>query len=505
MDEYHVELGDMLELDKPLKEYIEASSEEYDKIKEINDKFSSLIIKRPEVKVEDNSGGSSGNSPVINIGDEDEEEGGESESDKQRNKRIQAELKAEKAKYYEELKELQEQYLNDSLMTSEEYNRFAEDLEQQHLERQLGIAGLEADKRAEIQEKIMQAKLKFRQECEKEDANERKTAEENKKKEQATYLSEQEKQFQLENENQMRSYVEGLITLTEYNENIKQLKTNYLKNMSEDEQLSEEQRKSFLKKIQQEELDDLTEKFEKKQTKEEEDKKKQEEYTDSLKSMATEYGESLGEMAAEGELSFKAFTRETLLMALDALEKILQMSMAEITMKNAAASAPLSFIGIAKAVAQNAALAASFAVVKGLVKKGFYTGGYTGSGEWDEPQGIVHSNEFVANRFAVSNPQVRPVLDLINAAQRQNTVSSLTASDISRVLPGQQNATQTSVNVVQSADPQLVAVLAECRTTMAEMKKKLDEPIFAYTRVSGKYGINEAQRINKTITNNASR
>jgi delta-aminolevulinic acid dehydratase/porphobilinogen synthase len=40
---------------------------------------------------------------------------------------------------------------------------------------------------------------------------------------------------------------------------------------------------------------------------------------------------------------------------------------------------------------------------------------------------------------------------------------------------------------------------------MAEMKKKLDEPIFAYTRVSGKYGINEAQRINKTITNNASR
>jgi TP901 family phage tail tape measure protein len=505
MKQYKIDVGDMEEVAKPLRQYIEASAKEYDKIKEIENKFGSLIIKTPEIKVEEGGESGGGQSPLISIGDEDEGEDGESETDKQRKKRVQAELKAEKAKYYDELRELQEQYLSDTTMTAEEYNRFAEDLEMQHLERQLAIAGLEQDKRAEIQEKIMQDKLKFRQQCEKEDANERKTAEENKKKEQATYLSEQEKQFQLENENQMRSYVEGLITLTEYNENIKQLKTNYLKNMSEDEQLSEEQRKSFLKKIQQEELDDLTKKFEKKQTKEEEDKKKQEEYTDSLKSMATEYGESLGEMAAEGELSFKAFTRETLLMALDALEKILQMSMAEITMKNAAASAPLSFIGIAKAVAQNAALAASFAVVKGLVKKGFYTGGYTGSGEWDEPQGIVHSNEFVANRFAVSNPQVRPVLDLINAAQRQNTVSSLTASDISRVLPGQQNATQTSVNVVQSADPQLVAVLAECRTTMAEMKKKLDEPIFAYTRVSGKYGINEAQRINKTITNNASR
>jgi TP901 family phage tail tape measure protein len=489
MDEYHVELGDMLELDKPLKEYIEASSEEYDKIKEINDKFSSLIIKRPEVKVEDNSGGSSGNSPVINIGDEDEEEGGESESDKQRNKRIQAELKAEKAKYYEELKELQEQYLNDSLMTSEEYNRFAEDLEQQHLERQLGIAGLEADKRAEIQEKIMQAKLKFRQECEKEDANERKTAEENKKKEQATYLSEQEKQYQLVNENQMRKYVDGLISLAEYNESVKQLKANYLKSMSEDEQLSEEQRKNFLNKIHQEEVSDLEKSFEKKQSKEEEDKKKQEDYAKSLESMATEYAESLGEMAAEGELTFKSFTRETLLLALDALEKTLQMSMAEITMKNAAASAPLSFIGIAKAAAQNAALAASFAVVKGLIKKNFYTGGYTASGEWDQPQGIVHSNEFVANRFAVSNPQVRPVLDLINMAQRQNTVSSLTAADISRVLPTQQGTSQASVNVVQTTDPELVSVLAECRKTISEMKKRLDNPIAPVITISGRSGL----------------
>jgi hypothetical protein len=337
----------------------------------------------------------------------------------------------------------------------------------------------------------MQAKLKFRQECEKEDANERKTAEENKKKEQATYLKEQEKQFQLENENQMRKYVDGEISLEEYNKNIKQLKADYLKRMSEDETLSEEQRKSFLDKINQEEVDSLKAKVDAKTAKLKEEQQKQEEYAKNIKDLAAEYAESLGEMIANGELTFKSFTKETLLIAFDALEKTLQMSMAEISMKNAAASAPLSFLGIAKAAAENAALVASFAVVKGLVKKNFYTGGYTASGKWDEPQGIVHSNEFVANRFAVANPQVRPVLDLINAAQSQNTVSSLTASDISRVLPTQQGTSQASVNVVQTTDPNLVAVLAECRATISEMKKRLDNPVAPIIAISGRSGLKQ--------------
>ncbi len=40
-------------------------------------------------------------------------------------------------------------------------------------------------------------------------------------------------------------------------------------------------------------------------------------------------------------------------------------------------------------------------------------------GEWDKPQGIVHSNEFVANRFAVANPEILPVLKLIDTAQKE--------------------------------------------------------------------------------------
>ena len=72
-------------------------------------------------------------------------------------------------------------------------------------------------------------------------------------------------------------------------------------------------------------------------------------------------------------------------------------------------------VGIAKASAKIVLITAAFETAKGILG-GFYTGGYTGGGDWDEPKGVVHSNEFVANRFAVANPAVRPVLDLIDVA-----------------------------------------------------------------------------------------
>ena len=43
----------------------------------------------------------------------------------------------------------------------------------------------------------------------------------------------------------------------------------------------------------------------------------------------------------------------------------------------------------------------------------------------------VHEGEFVANHAAVNNPQLLPALRLIDMAQRNNTVGSLTALDLS--------------------------------------------------------------------------
>lgn len=65
-------------------------------------------------------------------------------------------------------------------------------------------------------------------------------------------------------------------------------------------------------------------------------------YTDMAKGIAEDYGQTLGEMIANGELTMKSFLRETLLMAVDALEKVIEIAVVEITAKNAAATAPLS-------------------------------------------------------------------------------------------------------------------------------------------------------------------
>lgn len=71
---------------------------------------------------------------------------------------------------------------------------------------------------------------------------------------------------------------------------------------------------------------------------------------------------------------------------------------------------------------------------------GYYEGGYTGGNRYRKEAGVVHEGEFVANHNAVNNSSIRPALDLIDRAQRTNTVGSLTADDITRSL-GQGSST----------------------------------------------------------------
>nr|WP_321409340.1 hypothetical protein [uncultured Carboxylicivirga sp.] len=69
-----------------------------------------------------------------------------------------------------------------------------------------------------------------------------------------------------------------------------------------------------------------------------------------------------------------------------------------------------------------AAIAAT--AIQGLGSK--KEGGYTGSSSSDdEPMGIYHANEFVANATAVRNPTIRPVLDAIDIAQKNGTISTI--------------------------------------------------------------------------------
>lgn len=404
-------------------------------------------------------------------------------------------LVKEEKEYFSELAHLKQLYIDSDLMTQEEYARLVEDLEMQHLNRQLDIAGMEPDEIEKINQKILDAQIKFKERCRQEDDKEYKEA-------QQRALTAREKRYQLDIEAAARYHYQNLTSEEDYLRLLSDLEYGYYSDMLANYQLTEQQKADFQKQINANRLKEDEREYQKRKEAQDKERALAQKYTDMAKGIAEDYGQTLGEMIANGELTMKSFLRETLLMAVDALEKVIEIAAVEITAKNAAATAPLSFIGIAKAAAQIAAIKVAFAAVKGMIGN-FYTGGFTGSGEWDRPQGIVHSNEFVANRFAVANPAIRPVLNLIDHAQRTNTVGSLTASDVSAVV-----APSAVVPVSEGGtevDLELYRLVVECTETMKKVKSRLQEPLVAETYVTGKHGINQAQKEYNRLNNNKSR
>lgn len=66
---------------------------------------------------------------------------------------------------------------------------------------------------------------------------------------------------------------------------------------------------------------------------------------------------------------------------------------------------------------------------------GYYEGGFTSRDANNRREvGVVHANEFVANHQAVANPALASVFRLIDTAQRNNTIGSLTAADVSNAI-----------------------------------------------------------------------
>lgn len=225
---------------------------------------------------------------------------------------------------------------------------------------------------------------------------------------------------------------------------------------------------------------------------------------DSLTQFTTSLGEMMGQWMAGEQISWKEFSKQILLIALEAAEKMLLIKYAEITAQDIATK---GLAGLATAALKYAAIKGLFAIAKGAVSS-FDVGGYTGPGAWNQPKGIVHSNEFVANRFAVQNPAVRPVLDLIDRAQRSNTIAQLSASDIASVASGRMSSYSSpspSAVTVNPVDAELLAMLTRIDKTMQQATDAYKQPSPAYCWVDGKGGVNEAQSLMSKIKNNAKR
>lgn len=475
--------------------------------------------------------------------EEDPDPDGDSESEKERKERVKTELEKIETESLAEQAKLKEQYLASDKMAQEEYLQFLSDLEMKYLNKKLEIAGLEPKKREEIMNQILALQLKLKEQCIKEDLDEKKQ-----------FLSNQQKALNAELAEESQRYRLGISSREEYLRAIFKLLKKYKKDILKiTEDATGEEKEAvdsyidYVMKALQKAFDQTAEKNKTWQEKVRENwneinkwseisteqqsavlvslltdifnfrdeslnafetvEQKYEATFMLMSGIAQEFGVALGKTLAGEEEAMGEFLQNLVVMVLDTVQKLLIAYVSMTTIRNVG---EMGIWGLAKAAGEIALITAAFETAKSAIGN-FYTGGYTGPGNWDQPQGIVHSNEFVANRFAVANPNLRPIFDVIDVAQRTGNVGNLTAEDIAAVAGSGKNTHTVPAKAPGASattttnDPAMVAMLIECTRALRKLKNRLDDPLVAETYVTGKRGINQAQREYKKLENNKSR
>lgn len=169
-------------------------------------------------------------------------------------------------------------------------------------------------------------------------------------------------------------------------------------------------------------------------------------------------------------------------------------------------------------IAAAAALAAGAMQIATINKQhqaqqmGYYEGGFTGrDGNNRREVGVVHANEFVANHRAVANPELMPVIRLIDQAQRNNTVGSLTREDVSRAIG--QGAILGDMTVAQKRtaeqhDTSMVMVAASMEQQTAainELNARLADGIESFMVMDGERGFDRSWQRYQRMKNNPKR
>ena len=372
------------------------------------------------------------------------------------------------------------------------YNAEMERLEMERLQRMLEIAGLDPEKRAEIEGKVLELKMKTKEELDKMSFD--KSADEDLKR-----YHEQTQKIKDELQDRISvidsSLQLGIIDQEEYNEKIAEVWEKYDADM-------ESAHEAYTKKV-----------LERKDETKEELKGLAKMFEDAgldIKELAEDIGESIGTGLAgalEGEMdTVKNALKSILNIIIDAIEKMVIAAEVESTVLT------VTGIGTPKGLANLAKLVGikiAFAALKEAVNS-FDVGGYTGIGRWDEPAGIVHKGEFVANRHALANPAVKAVLDVVDNAQRRGTVANLTAEDIRAVASGPGSDINNGQTVLAKAaddkvSRELLSLLRQNIETVVAAKEAYEKPSPSYCWLEGDGGINEKQKLLSKIKKNAKR
>ena len=182
-------------------------------------------------------------------------------------------------------------------------------------------------------------------------------------------------------------------------------------------------------------------------------------------------------------------------MKIEIAQAIASTAMAAINAYSSAASIPVTGWVMAP-IAAGMATAAGMLQIATIKKQhqaeaaGYYEGGFTGGTRYRKQAGIVHEGEFVANHNAVNNTSIRPALDLIDKAQKSNTVGSLTAEDISRALGAGGSASVVAPVVnVSNDNTEVRQSLDGVNSAVSRLNQTLEDGIDVELPIAGRRGI----------------
>ena len=167
-------------------------------------------------------------------------------------------------------------------------------------------------------------------------------------------------------------------------------------------------------------------------------------------------------------------------MKIELAQAVAQTAMSAINAYSSAAAIPLIGFTIAP-IAAAMAVAAGLMQIAAIKKQhaaeqaGYYEGGFTGGKRYRKEAGVVHEGEFVVNHDGVNNRNLMPVLDLIDRAQRNNTIGKLTADDVTRRL-GYDAAVVTPIVNVQNDNEDLRQSLDGMNESIDRLNRHLEQP-----------------------------
>lgn len=518
--------GDLDDLDDKL-------SKNAKEIKELEDKVGKLSdFEEPEEP--NGTGGTGGNGGGGGNGGDSSEEA--------RKKRVKKALEDIETESNRKLAELKKQFINGEIASDEEYSRMAEQIELERLQKSLEVAGLEPSEREKLMNKVQDIYFNAKKqindwydqlENDQENSFGRTIAKledaKNEEKQVIDHahslgiLSEEDYQKALLalDEKYNRKREDAYKRSEEYKRRLREMAATIYNSESADKNLKDEHGnkynwlgyyKSLHSEIEKAKSDLAN------MDPDSEEYKLAEDYldglikiyedkgrilTDVMSGIGESLGSALGNWIQGSKQGVQDAFKSLLLVVVDGIEKMIEATMIVPTLE--AILGPATWAKALADLAKIAAVKVAFTALKTSIQ-GWESGGYTGVGAHDEPAGIVHRGEFVANRFALANPAIKSVLDLIDGAQRSGSVQNLTTEDISAAAggrtssPSAPSAASTPQNIIVNSPDN-----ADLIELLQSLKQRLEEPIEAYTYIEGRGGINQAQSRAKQLKNNAIR